>query len=127
MTMNDPDRPWHKGAIDAAKVIPSIAGAYFTGGTSVALIKALTAYASQFFVEVAAHGDKKEALKRSGLYYLLQLQNFHDDKSSCDAASMTRTVLYFEFNSTAVSRTKRLRNTRRYRGILIEPTRRPAR
>jgi hypothetical protein len=81
ITMNDHARPWHKRAIDVAKVIPSIAGAYFTGGTSAALIKALTAYASQFFVEVAAHGDRQEALKRSGLYYLLQLRKFHDDKS----------------------------------------------
>jgi hypothetical protein len=79
MTMNDPARPWHKRAIDSVKVVPSIAGAYFTGGTSAVLIKALTAYASQFFVELAAHGDKQEALKRSGLYYLLQLRKFHDD------------------------------------------------
>lgn len=64
------------------RVVPSIAGAFFTGGTSEALIKALTAYASQFFVEVAVHGDKQEALKRSGLYYLLQLRKLHDDKSS---------------------------------------------
>ena len=41
---------------------------------------------------------------------------------SCDAASMIRTVLYFEFNSTAASRTKRWKNTGRYRVILIEPT-----
>ena len=41
---------------------------------------------------------------------------------SCDAASMIRTVLYFEFNSTAASRTKRWKNTGRYRAILIEPT-----
>jgi len=81
MTLNDPARPWHKRAVDAVKVIPSIAGAYFTGGTSAVLIKALTAYASQFFVEVAAHGDKQETLKRSGLYYLLQLGRFHDSKS----------------------------------------------
>jgi hypothetical protein len=81
MTMNDPKRPWHKRAIDAAKVVPSIAGAYFTGGTSAALIKALTASASQFFVEIAAHGDRREVLKRSGRYYLLQLRKFHDDKS----------------------------------------------
>jgi hypothetical protein len=82
MTMNDPARPWHKRAIDAVRVVPSIAGAFFTGGTSEALIKALTSYASQFFVEVAVHGDKQEALKRSGLYYLLQLRKLHDDKSS---------------------------------------------
>jgi hypothetical protein len=42
------------------------------------LIKALTTYAAQFFVEVGAHGDKQEALKRSGLYYLLQLEQFHE-------------------------------------------------
>src|SRR6516162_6028585 len=42
---------------------------------------------------------------------------------SCDAASMIRTVLYFEFNSTAASRTKRWKNTGRYRVILIEPRR----
>lgn len=81
MMLNDPARPWHKRAVDAAKVIPSIVGAYFTGGTSAALTKALTAYASQFFVEVGARGDKQEALKRSGLYYLLQLSTFHDDRS----------------------------------------------
>ncbi|MFO0992721.1 MAG: hypothetical protein U1E67_12420 [Hyphomicrobiales bacterium] len=79
--LNDPARPWHKRAIDGVKVIPSIAGAYFTGGTSAALVKALTAYASQFLVELAAHGDKRDALKRSGLYYLLQLRKFYDEKS----------------------------------------------
>jgi hypothetical protein len=36
--------------------------------------------AGQFFVEVAARGDKKEALKRSGLTYLLRLKAFHDKK-----------------------------------------------
>ena len=40
---------------------------------------------------------------------------------SCDAASVIRTVLYFEFNSIAASRTKRWKNTGRYRVILIEP------
>jgi len=82
ITLNDPARPWHKKAIDAVKVVPSIAGAFFAGGVSAALTKALTAYAAQFFVEVAAHSDKQEALKRSGLYYLLQLQKFHSDRSA---------------------------------------------
>lgn len=78
ITMNDPARPWHKRAIDAVKVLPSIGGAFFAGGVSAALTKALTTYAAQFFVEVAAHGDKQEAMKRSGLYYLLQLEQFHN-------------------------------------------------
>ena len=38
------------------------------------------------------------------------------------AASVIRTVLYFEFNSIAASRAKRWKNTGRYRVILIEPT-----
>jgi hypothetical protein len=81
MTMNDPARPWHKRAIDAVKVVPSIGGAFFAGGITSALTKALTSYAAQLFVEIAAHGDRQEALKRSGLYYLLQLNKFHDDRS----------------------------------------------
>jgi hypothetical protein len=80
LTMNDPAQPWHRRAIGGLKVIPSIAGAYFTGGASAALMKALTSYASQFFVEVGAHGDRKGSLKRCGLYYLLQLRKFHEDK-----------------------------------------------
>jgi len=81
MTLNGPARPWRKRAVDAIKVVPSIAGACFTVGPHAALAKALTACASEFFVEVAAHGDKHEALKRSGLYYLLQLSRFHDDRT----------------------------------------------
>jgi hypothetical protein len=80
-TMNDPARPWHKRAIDALKIIPQVGGAFLAGGGAAALTKAITATAAQFFVEVAAKGDKKEALKRSGLTYLLRLQQFHDSRS----------------------------------------------
>ena len=45
------------------------------------MTKAITSAAAQFFVEIAARGDKKEALKRSGLTYLLRLKAFHDDRS----------------------------------------------
>jgi hypothetical protein len=79
-TMNDPARPWHKRAIDALKIIPQVGGAFLAGGAA-ALTKAITATAAQFFVEVAAKGDKKEALKRSGLTNLLRLQQFHDSRS----------------------------------------------
>jgi hypothetical protein len=76
--MNDPARPWHKRAIDALKIVPEIGGAFIVGGPSAAITKAITAYAAQFFVEVAAKGDKGETLKRSGLTYLLRLKAFHD-------------------------------------------------
>jgi hypothetical protein len=78
VAMNDPARPWHKRAIDAIKIVPEIGGAFLTGGPSAALTKAITATAAQFFVEVAAKGDKEEALKRSGLTYLLHLKRFHE-------------------------------------------------
>jgi hypothetical protein len=80
-TMNDPARPWHKRAIDALKIIPQVGGAFLAGGGAAALTKAIAATAAEFFVEVAAKGDKKEALKRSGLTYLLRLQQFHDSRS----------------------------------------------
>lgn len=80
-TMNDPARPWHRRAIDAIKIIPEVGGAFFTGGPTAALTKAITATASQFFVEVAAKGDKEEALKRSGLTYLMRLKAFHDARN----------------------------------------------
>jgi hypothetical protein len=77
-TMNDPARPWHKRAIDALKIIPQVGGAFLAGGGAAALTKAITATAAHFFVEVAAKGDKQEALKRSGLTYLLRLRQFHE-------------------------------------------------
>jgi hypothetical protein len=78
-TMNDPARPWHRRAIDTLKIIPQVGGAFLAGGEVAALTKAITATAAQFFVEVAAKGDKQEALKRSGLTYLLRA--FHDSRS----------------------------------------------
>jgi hypothetical protein len=78
--MNDPARPWYKRAIDGLRIIPEVAGAFITGGTSAAITKAITAGAAQFFVEVAAKGDKEEVLKRSGLTYLLRLKAFHDER-----------------------------------------------
>jgi hypothetical protein len=80
-TMNDPARPWHKRALDAIKIIPQVGGAFLAAGGAAALAKAITATAAQFFVEVAAKGDKEEALKRSGLTYLLRLRAFQDSRS----------------------------------------------
>jgi len=54
------------GTIHAIKIIPQIGGAFLAG--------------PQFFVEVAAKADKEEALKRSGLTYLLRLKAFHDER-----------------------------------------------
>jgi hypothetical protein len=63
------------------KIIPEVGGAFLSGGASAALTKAITATAAQFFVEVAAKGDKEEVIKRGGLTYLLRLRAFHDQHS----------------------------------------------
>jgi hypothetical protein len=68
----------YKRAIDAIKIIPEVGGAFLAGGPSAALTKAITASAAQFSVEIMAKGDKEEALKRSGLTYLLRLRAFHN-------------------------------------------------
>jgi hypothetical protein len=80
VAMKDSAGPWHRRAIDALKIVPEIGRAFLAGGASAALTKAITATASQFFVEVAAKGDKEEALKRSGLTYLLRLKALHDKR-----------------------------------------------
>lgn len=73
-SMNQPARRWYERAIDLMRVAPSVTAACFTMGPHAAVAKALTSFAPQFFEELSAQGDKKEALKRSGLYYLLRLE-----------------------------------------------------
>jgi hypothetical protein len=38
---------------------------------------ALLAYLPQFLTELTAIGENREAVRKSGLYYLLQLETFH--------------------------------------------------
>jgi hypothetical protein len=76
--MNDHARPWHKRVFAAVKIAPEIAGAFIAGGPAAALAKAVTATASQFFIEVAAKGDQEDALKRSGLTYVMRLKAFQE-------------------------------------------------
>ncbi|SNS24523.1 hypothetical protein SAMN06295912_10387 [Sphingomonas laterariae] len=71
---SDPARPWHKRALDGVRIIPSVAGTCMSMGPGAALTQLLTALAPQFFTEVEAKGDKQRQLRRSDLYYLLQVQ-----------------------------------------------------
>ena len=79
-SMNAPGRPWHKRAVDFVRVIPELATAFMTLDPQTALGKVLTTYAGQLFSEAMAAGDQREALKRSGLYYLLKLQTYQSDR-----------------------------------------------
>jgi hypothetical protein len=81
VAMNDPARPWHKRIVDGIKIIPEIGAAFIAGSPAAALAKAVTTTAAQFFIEVAAKADKQEALKRSGLIYLMRLKALHEQRN----------------------------------------------
>lgn len=76
-----PARPWWRRGADFIRVIPELAAGCFTLEPSAAIAKILTTYAGQMFSEFTAKGDRREALKRSGLYYLLRLRAFHEQRT----------------------------------------------
>jgi hypothetical protein len=72
--ISDPARPWHRRAIDGIKVTASIGASCLTGSWDKAIAELLTAFAPQFFKEIEAKGDKTHGVRRSDLYYLIQIQ-----------------------------------------------------
>jgi hypothetical protein len=74
--MNAPARPWYKRAIDFGRVVPKLVPSFFTMDAGTIIGAILTNYAGEFFTELSSVGEKREALKKSGLYYLLQLETY---------------------------------------------------
>jgi hypothetical protein len=74
--INAPARPWYKRAVDFGRVVPKLIPSFFTMNPAAMIGAVLTNYAPQFFTELSAVGEKKESLKKSGLYYLLQLETY---------------------------------------------------
>ena len=68
-----PNRPWLKRVGDLLKVAPDMALAYLTMDRD-RVIKSLATAMGPLFSELDARGDRGQALKRSGLYYILKLQ-----------------------------------------------------
>jgi hypothetical protein len=66
----NPNRPWYKRMADGARIISSLGVGYLTGGllgsTVADSIKAAA------LSELEAKGDRQEAAKRNGLYYLMR-------------------------------------------------------
>ena len=77
--INAPARAWWRRSVDFIRVVPELAAGSFTMDPTTAIAKILTTYAGQMFVEMTAKGDQREALKRSGLYYLLRLRAFQKE------------------------------------------------
>jgi hypothetical protein len=77
--VNAPARAWWRRGLDFVKVVPELTAGAFTMEPTTAIAKVLTTYAGQMFTEITAKGDQREALKRSGLYYLLRLRAFQEE------------------------------------------------
>lgn len=77
--MNAPARSWYKRAVDFGRVLPRVVPSFFTMNPATIIGSILTNYAGQFFTELSAVGEKQEVLKKSGLYYLLQLQAYQSE------------------------------------------------
>jgi hypothetical protein len=80
VAVNAPARAWWRRGLDFMKVVPEFAAGAFTMEPTTAIAKVLTTYAGQMFTEITARGDQREALKRSGLYYLLRLSAFQEER-----------------------------------------------
>jgi hypothetical protein len=78
--MNAPARPWYKRAIDAVQVIPKVSPAFYTMDVKTIIGAVLAGYLPQAYTELSAIGEKREILKKSGLYYLLRLETYQGSK-----------------------------------------------
>jgi hypothetical protein len=78
--INAPARAWWRRGLDFVRVIPELASGAFMMDPTTAIAKILTTYAGQMFTEITAKGDQREFMKRSGLYYLLRLRAFQEDR-----------------------------------------------
>ncbi len=78
--MNTPARPWYRRTIDAAKVTAQVGLGFLTMEPNSAMANALVKYAGLFADELTAEGDHRSALKRSGLFYLLNLEKYHRER-----------------------------------------------
>jgi hypothetical protein len=75
-SINQPSRPWYRRLTDFGRISAEIGAGYFTMEPHTLIATVFSKYAAQFMTEIAAKGDQKDVIKRSGLYYLLRLQTF---------------------------------------------------
>jgi len=68
--LQNPNRPWYKRMTDGVKIASSVAAGFLTGG----LVgqTAAEGIRNAILSELEGRGDKQEAAKRNGLYYLLR-------------------------------------------------------
>ncbi|MBS0233457.1 MAG: hypothetical protein JSR99_08215 [Proteobacteria bacterium] len=70
--LENPNRPWHKRAADVARISSLIVAGFLTGGLMGTTAASAQSIQNAALSELESRGDKDEAAKRSGLYYLLK-------------------------------------------------------
>jgi hypothetical protein len=78
--LSAPARPWYRRVFEGAKVTAQVGLGFVTMEPNSAMANALVKYAGLFADEFTAEGDHRAALKRSGLYYLLNLERFQRER-----------------------------------------------
>jgi len=73
-TFEQPARSWFKRAADIARISAQLGLGLLAGKEGGPAVAAMSAFAPQLFTEIAAEGDKRELLQRTGLTYLLKLR-----------------------------------------------------
>jgi hypothetical protein len=77
-SISDPARPWHKRLTDHARLLAELGAGFFAMEPTAAIARALAKYVGVLGAELTAKGEQRANLRRSGLYYLLSLQRFHE-------------------------------------------------
>lgn len=74
--LTNPNRPWHRRIIDTVRITSSVATGFFT--TGLAGTTAADGIKSIILSEFEGKGEKLQAAKRNGLYYLLKAKGIKD-------------------------------------------------
>ena len=73
--VGQPDKPWYSRVSDVVTGASTIAAAFSTMTPAVASIAAASSIGGLVASEIQAHKGKKDAIKRTGIYYLLKVDS----------------------------------------------------
>lgn len=78
--LNRPKKTFGRRALESVRLLPSLAAGAFTMEPSTLIAKFFATFAEEFISDLHGEGSKKDALKRSGLYYLATIKSIeHTD------------------------------------------------
>jgi hypothetical protein len=70
--LDNPNRPWHRRMADVGRIASAVGVGYLTGAPIAPTVAGALMHA--VLSDLEGRGDKQDAAKRNGLYYLLRAQ-----------------------------------------------------